>query len=172
MSYENAVKVAGIVRDAGGRIVGRTKLQKIAYLLSVAGVEEGLPFAYRHYGPYSEELAVAAREANLLGLLVETEQQATWGGMYSTFVVDQKPDPTSSPARRRLASTAAEAEAIELELAATAVFLAKEGHPNPWSETERRKPEKAEGGRLAKAKELYGRLSAIETPSLLPELAN
>ena len=63
MSYANAVKVAGIVRDAGSRIVGRTRLQKVAYLLSVTGLEDGLPFVYKHYGPYSEDLATAARDA-------------------------------------------------------------------------------------------------------------
>jgi len=50
MSYANAVKKAarGWCEIAGGRIVGRTKLQKIAYLLSIAGLEDGLPFVYKH----------------------------------------------------------------------------------------------------------------------------
>jgi hypothetical protein len=171
MSSKNAVKVAGIVRDAGGRIVGRTRLQKVAYLLSVAGLEEGLPFVYKHYGPYSDDLATAARDAGLLGLLVETEQQASWGGTYSTYVVGEQPSPSVRPARRRLAEEAASADAIELELAATAVFLAKEGQRDPWRETARRKPEKAEGGRIERAQALYRRLSAIETPLPLPAIA-
>ena len=37
----------------------------------------------------------------------------------------------------------AQASAIELELAATAAFLAREGQADPWGETARRKPEKA-----------------------------
>lgn len=170
MSYVNAVKVAKLVRDAGGRIVGRTKLQKTAYLLCVAGLEEGLPFAYKHYGPYSEDLAAAARDADLLGLLNETEQQTTWGGTYSTYVVDEQPDPGANAARRRLAAEAASADAVELELAATAVFLALEGHTDPWAETARRKPEKAENGRVDRAKALYRRLSAIDTPVRLPAI--
>ncbi|MGP0057676.1 MAG: hypothetical protein ACLPID_00090 [Beijerinckiaceae bacterium] len=170
MSYANSGKAAGIVRDAGGRIVGRTRLQKIAYLLSVAGLEDGLPFAYRHYGPYSEELASAARAADLVGLLRETEQLASWGGTYSTYVVTEQPSSAVPPARRRLAAEAAAADAIELELAATAVFLAKEGYQDPWAETARRKPEKAENGRLDKARELYRKLSAIETPIPLPAI--
>jgi uncharacterized protein len=164
MSYVNAAKVAGIVRDAGGRIVGRTRLQKVAYLLSVTGLEDGLPFAYKHYGPYSEDLATGARDAGLLGLLSETEQQASWGGTYSTYVVGEQPSSSVLPARRRLAAEAATADSIELELAATAVFLAKEGYSDPWIETARRKPEKAENDRIDKAKVLYRRLSAIETP--------
>jgi hypothetical protein len=171
MSQTNALKARGIVSDAGGHVVGRTRLQKIAYLLSAAGLESGLRFVYKHYGPYCEELAGAAREASLLGLLTETEQQASWGGTYSIYSVTEPPDPTVSPARRRLASEAAVADAIELELAATAVFLAKEGHPDPWNETARRKPEKAENGRIEKAKELYRKLSAIETPVRLPTIA-
>ena len=59
-------KVVAIVRDAGGTIVGRTRLQKTAYLLELAGLGEGFHFSYRHYGPYSEELASAVRDANAL----------------------------------------------------------------------------------------------------------
>jgi uncharacterized protein YwgA len=170
MSYVNAQKVADIVRDAGGCIVGRTRLQKIAYLLSVAGLEDGLPFAYKHYGPYSEDLAAAARDARLLGLLKETEQQASWGGMYSTYVVNE-PESSSVPnARRRLAVEASAADAIELELAATAVFLAKEGYDDPWGETERRKPEKTANDRINRARALYRTLSAIPTPVAWPAI--
>jgi uncharacterized protein len=165
-----AVKVAEIVRDAGGRVIGRTRLQKIAYLLTVAGLEDGLPFVYKHYGPYSEDLAAGARDANLIGLVRETEQQASWGGTYSTYVVADGPGPSVPAARRRLAEEAASADAIELELAETAIFLAKEGQKDPWEETMRRKPEKAEGGRIGRAQALYRRLSAIETPLPWPTL--
>ncbi len=171
MSYANAVKAAGIVRDAGGRVVGRTRLQKVAYLLSVTGLEDGLHFAYKHYGPYSEDLAAAARDADLLGLLNETEQQASWGGSFSTYVVSERSGSSVLPSRCRLAAEAAAADAIELELAATAVFLAKEGYSDPWMETARRKPEKTENDRIAKAQALYRRLSVIETPFPLPIIA-
>jgi uncharacterized protein len=170
VSKENMTKVAAIVRDAGGQIVGRTRLQKVAYLLSVTGLEDGLPFVYKHYGPYCEDLATAAREANLLGLLSEIEQQAAWGGTYSVYTVADQSNSGVLPARRQLAAEAAAADAVELELAATAVFLAKEGHRDPWAETERRKPEKAENGRLDGAKTLYARLCAIETPISLPAI--
>jgi uncharacterized protein YwgA len=170
MSNANALKAAAIVRDAGGRIVGRTRFQKVAYLLSVAGLEDGLPFAYRHYGPYSEELATGVRDARLLGLLHETEEQASWGGTYSIYVVTGESSSAIPSARRRLAGEAAAADAIELELAATAIFLAKECHPNPWVETARRKPKKAENGRIEKAELLYRKLSAIETPVPWPRI--
>lgn len=168
MPSMNAAKAAEIVRASGGRIVGRTRLQKIGYLLTVAGLEGGLSFGYKHYGPYSEELAKGAREAGLLGLLIETEQLASWGGWYSTYDVSGPIDPSASVARKRLAEMAAAADAVELELAATAVFLSKEGYADPWAETARRKPEKAENDRVQRAQALYRELSSIDTPVSLP----
>ncbi|HXW72174.1 MAG TPA: hypothetical protein VEK34_12150 [Methylocella sp.] len=175
MSLNNGLKVAEIVREAGGRIIGRTRLQKIVYLFSVTGLETGFAFSYKHYGPYSEDLAVAARQGSLLGYLSETEQTAAWGGSYSIYTVDPSASPeAASPsgslleARQKLAKLAASADAVELELAATAVFLAKEGIEDPWKETKRRKPEKAVNERVKGAKELLRQLRAIDAPVPLP----
>lgn len=170
MSYAIAIKVADLVRDSGGRIVGRTRLQKLAYLFHAAGLEEGLNFSYKHYGPFSEELAAAAREASLLGLVREEEQLAAWGGAYSTYTCEVGAERNGLAARRQLADVAAAADAVELELAATAVFLALEGVPDPWNETARRKPAKADGGRLQRSMALYRQLRQIETPRQLPDL--
>ncbi|MDQ0469803.1 hypothetical protein [Labrys wisconsinensis] len=170
MSMSDACKVVDIVRDAGGRVVGRTRLQKIAYLLTVAGLETGLSFTYKHYGPFSENVATGARHAHLLGRLGETEAQASWGGTYSIYDVTAPIPPETPAARRQLAGLAASADAIELELAATAVFLADDGFDRPWEETVRRKPEKAGDGRIERAKDLLERLREIDTPIRLPEL--
>jgi hypothetical protein len=161
---------AAIVRDAGGHIVGRTKFQKIAFFLEAAGVGSGFPFRYKHYGPYSELLAAAAQHAAALRLIVENESVAAWGGQYSTFYTQMPADPSMHPARSRLAQEMANADAVELELAATAAFLAYERFPDPWSETARRKPDKAEGGRLERAKQLYLRLQQIPAPNPLPAI--
>lgn len=170
MSVINAGKVVAIVRDAGGRIVGRTRLQKIAYLLTITGLETGLVFGYKHYGPFSEEVATAARHASLLGRLSETEQPASWGGTYSIFSVTDGIPENVPEARRDLAAIANAADAVELELAATAVFLFREGYADAWAETARRKPEKAEGGRIDRAKLLLRQLRSVATPNPLPEL--
>jgi len=167
---DHAYRAAAIVRDAGGSIVGRTKLQKIAYFLEVAGLGAGFHFRYRHYGPYSEQLASAAQHAAALKLITEQESVANWGGLYSTFHSHIPADAAANPARVRIANEMVNADAVELELAATALFLAKEGFPDPWTETARRKPEKAEAGRLDKAKQLYQRLRAVATPHPLPAL--
>ena len=165
-----AHEAAAIVRDAGGRIVGRTKLQKIGYFLEVSGLGGGLPFQYKHYGPYSEELAFGAQHAAALRLISENEMLSSWGGTYSTFISNLPQDAIVDPARTRLAHELASTDAIELELAATALFLRHDGFADPWGETERRKPEKAAGGRLERAKQLYRRLCQIQTPEPLPVL--
>jgi uncharacterized protein len=169
-TVNEATRSAHIVRDAGGRIVGRTRLQKIGFLLEAAGLGEGFTFTYKHYGPYSENLADAARTAGLLGLLQETEQPATWGGVYSTFSTDMPQSSDVSAARRQFAQEGARAGAVELELAATALFLAQEGVQDAWAETARRKPDKAREGRLERAKTLYERLRQVPTPRALPQL--
>ncbi len=71
-------RVAAIIRDAGGEVVGRTRLQKTAYLLDVAGYGDGFEFRYRHFGPYSDEVAESARTGALLGVLTEKVKSASW----------------------------------------------------------------------------------------------
>ena len=152
-------KVRSIIANAGGQIVGRTKLQKIAYLLEVADEGDGFHFDYYRYGPYSEELSRAISLASAAGDIGEEEKIASWGGSYSIYTA-----PASSNTdgiRQRLVQTAAEANAVVLELAATAAYFAVNGESDPWKETETRKPEKAAGGRLDEAKRLYGMLRGI-----------
>jgi uncharacterized protein YwgA len=165
-----AHRAAAIVRDAGGSIVGRTKLQKIGFFLEAAGVGAGFPFRYKHYGPYSELLAASAQHAAALRLIIENEYVANWGGSYSTFYTQMPTDSQTHPARTRLAQELVSADAVELELAATAAYLAYERVPDPWAETARRKPDKADSGRLERAKQLYSRLRQIPTPHPLPAI--
>jgi uncharacterized protein YwgA len=162
-------KVRNVIRDAGGRIVGRTKLQKISFFLEAAGLGEGFEFKYKHYGPFSEELATATEDAVALRSISEKILPASWGGFYSDFSLASAESPTGVPERLKMAKAAAEADSVELELAATALFLSNEV-ADPWKETARRKPEKAAGDRLRKAKELYRMLRSL-APNRLPSIA-
>lgn len=168
----DAQKVRKIVHDAGGRIVGRTRLQKIAFFLDLAGVGEGFVFSYRHYGPFSEELADGVHLAGILGLITEKLYNATWGGKYSEFSVQAFDSQTVDPVREKLLQIMVSADPIQLELAATAALLAAEGESDPWSETKRRKPEKVgpEDARLKDAKKLYNELLQAAPSSLLPKI--
>lgn len=162
--------VAAIVRDAGGQIIGRTRLQKTAYLLNVAGFDDGFSFAYKHYGPFSEEVANSAVMGSLLGNLNEVVKKTEWGGSYSIYTVHDKPCDDVPAGRLELARKAASADSVVLELTATAVFLSLQGYDNPWEETERRKPEKVHSGRLEKAKALLAKLKAVDVPIPLPNI--
>lgn len=172
MSKPDRQKAAEIVRDAGGTVVGRTKLQKVGYLLELAGFGEGFRFEYRHYGPFSEDLAAGIELADAFGLVTEEEKPASWGGHYSTYRVTDKLTPRTVDDRVRFAETAARFGSIELELAATAAYLkAAEGIEDPWEETAKRKPEKCGSGRLERAKDIYRALRALPSPTALPDIA-
>lgn len=162
-------QAAEIVRDAGGRVVGRTKLQKVAYLLELTGLGAGFSFEYRHYGPYSEDLADAVRMAVAFNLISEEERMADWGGMYSIYAYSGS-SKSQRDQRAAFAQKAASFGAIELELAATAAYLKKvEGSHDPWEDTKRLKPEKATSSRLNAAKQAYKDLERL-FPKKLPSL--
>ncbi len=167
----DAENAADIVRDAGGEVVGKTRLQKMAYLLEIAGLGSGFCFEYRHYGPFSEDLANAVTEAQFSDLLAEEEHPTSWGGAYSIFrFLTPAAQPSgASEARKQILSVGAKANPVSLELAATAAYLALEGQSDPWTETQRRKPEKAKKN-LSDAKRLYAELKLIKTPKALPNL--
>jgi uncharacterized protein YwgA len=161
--------VAKVIQDAGGEIVGRTKLQKTVYLLTLAGFEDQFRFGYKHYGPFSEELAEAADFATAFGLISEHQQTSSWGGTYSVYSAASS-ELSAPPSRVSLTQEAARSDAVLLELAATAAYLAQENKPQPWEETARRKPDKAADGRLERARELYGHLRSV-SDNALPEIA-
>src|SRR5580704_14775506 len=84
---------ARIVQDAGGELVGRARLQKVTYLAQLAGFGDDFDFEYRHYGPFSEDLARGMDIATLLGAVKEIERQADWGGRYSIYSVSKAGTP-------------------------------------------------------------------------------
>lgn len=170
LSSSGADEIIDIVATAGGKFVGRTRLQKTVYLLKVGGFGGSFEFEYRHYGPYSEELSDVTTLAVIFGHLEEEKEQTSWGGIYSIYRSDARPTESASDARKRLILEAARANPIELELAATAAFLALEKYVNPWEETAERKPDKADRNRLARAKRLYNRIRQLDLPQSLPDI--
>lgn len=174
--YDRHLRAARIVREAGGELVGRTRLQKVVYLAQLAGFDDEFGFEYRHYGPFSEDLATGMEIAAGLGVVEEEERRAEWGGRYSIYrATPQTPGPASQD-RAAFIAAAARIGAIELELAATAAFLnAREGiatpEGDPWEATRQLKPDKAAHGRLEGAKAAYRGLLAQRSPRPLPAIA-
>jgi len=172
-SLEPHLVAARLVREAGGVLIGRTRLQKVACLAKLAGLLDTFEFEYRHYGPFSEGLATAMDTAAGLKFVEEQETQAVWGGWYSTYRATDRTPPAEDAQRFQFVTEAAKIGAIQLELAATAAFLhVKEGldGPEAWAETARRKPEKAQDNRLEAAKVAYRQLRCLSTPTPLPAI--
>lgn len=159
--------VADIVKKAGGTVDGRTKLQKIIYILTEASFVSEFQYEYRHYGPYSEELAEVPSYAGSFVVLNEEEKYTSWGASYFSYTTTQDKNEAETE-EVALIRAANKAPSIILELAATALFL--KDNPDPWGETRKRKPDKAENGRLQQACALYQELKAIASQlPFLPE---
>ncbi|HRW66146.1 MAG TPA: hypothetical protein P5032_10430 [Candidatus Competibacter sp.] len=174
MAMRERDEVAKIVRDAGGQIVGRTRIQKVVYLLELTGQVNGFDFnfEYRHYGPYSEALSDAIHAADAFGLITEEERTAQWGGRYSIYKASEELERLIENDRVRFIKEAAAIDPVILEIAATAAYLyAVENFSDPWGETQRRKPEKATPERLDRAKKAYQKLLGLKTPQPLPAIA-
>ncbi|WP_114374496.1 hypothetical protein [Elioraea thermophila] len=158
MSVEPERVVDEILAAAGGRLVSRIRLQKIAYLLDQLGARSGFRYVYHHYGPYSRDLDAAIFDAEAFGLVEETyEHRRLDGARYSVFARRADTEPTafsylSDERLRDVVKRLAGVNATVLELAATAHWLvASERVPDWKAEIIRRKGSKAREDRLAEA---------------------
>lgn len=171
ISLKDVEEVVRMVAAADGELVGRTRLQKTAYLLELAGLGRGYHFVYKHYGPFSEDLASTVDVAPLFFDFEETQKCSGWGGTYSVFRSNVPFESKDQDSYKMLVSVTKEANPIELELAATAAYLASDGEADPWGETKRRKhPATTADGRLDRAKTLYGRIKNLPLPEALPDI--
>ena len=155
--------VVKLIALHGGKVVGRTRLQKRTYLLHRCGGDFGLNFVYHHYGPYSFDLADGWTDARAEGLIEINEMPGRYGVPYATFGLKE---PFAEPerignlavkdARRLRAILDCEASDIVLEIAATIVFLRDEGgyKEQAIEETKDRKPLKATDQRVSRAQSL------------------
>lgn len=157
--------VADIVQAAGGRLVSRIRLQKIAYLVDQLGAHSGFDFTYHHYGPYSRDLDSAVLDAEAFHLVKEDfERRQSDGARYSVFkaITDAGSHEFSylgDAKLRELVGRFASTNITVLELAATAHWLSEAEKVEDWeAEIRRRKGSKTEGGRLEDAKRLLAEI--------------
>ena len=157
-----ADQVAGLIKLNDGRIVGKTRLQKVAYLLEAKKLGMGIEFDYHNFGPFSEDLALAADDAVALGFVHANEQYGFHSVPYTIYSAAEKCpafDSGDVRARKSALNTMNEYSALVLELAATAIYLKNNGYPQEyWNEVKRRKPLKATSELISSAKELNSRL--------------
>ena len=169
--------VVGLVALWGGKLLGRTRLQKGAYLLHCCGANLDLRFEYYHYGPFSFELAegcLDSRADELLGIAEHQGLRAVYG-IFTTDSNSRPPDGISdlTAARARLLVERMKQETgLVLEIAATIVFFRDRGMDMQaaLAETKARKSIKASKERLDKAMRLLRDLRLCDaTAAAAPE---
>jgi uncharacterized protein YwgA len=155
--------VAAVVAAAGGRLIGRVRLQKAIYLLDQLGLNSGFEYEYHHYGPYSRDLDNATADAKAFGLIEEKfDHRQSDGAMYSIFTLSQAQPPgqgaygdLSRDQVSELVGNFASTNVTVLELAATIDWLWREEQCADWQiEIMKRKGAKTRHGRLARAIDL------------------
>jgi uncharacterized protein len=164
----NASDIARLIQLNGGELTGKTRLQKSAYFLEVKGLGFGFDFNYYRFGPYSEELTNFADDALALDLIGIHWKESQGGTRYAVFHSKQlnEYENEHDSQRRSLLKVLNGFSSIELELAATADFLKRNGYSNdPWAETKRRKATKVDSARLIKSKRLLQELGGLEYTS-------
>ncbi len=130
----------------------------------------GWKFEYRHYGPYSEELAICTDVAQMSGELEELERDSGWGGSYFVYRLGEISKQVIEEDYRQIVKLAKNSNPVALELAATAIFFAMNGAPNPWKVTKARKPRKATSGNLKMASELCVKLADFWAIGSFPKI--
>ena len=157
--------IAQVVQAASGKLVGRIRIQKMIYLLQQLGAGTDFKFSYHHYGPYSEEVAMAIQRAIFIEKSIEeTEISSSYGGFYSEFKLVKPPSANSvgdlkkSDAQRAIPLMTTETSVV-LELAATIHWLKhKEKVPRWEEEVVLRKPGKASGENISRAINVLSKL--------------
>jgi uncharacterized protein YwgA len=161
--------VAAVLAAAGGKLIGRVRLQKSVYLLDQLGLNSGFDYDYHHYGPYSRDLDSALLDAKAFKLVDEkSDYRRSDGAAYSIFelldptVKDEAFGYLDRDQAGSLVGKFASTNITVLELAATVDWLwRKEGYKDWRSEITKRKGIKVQNGRLDKAIEL---LHEIQLP--------
>lgn len=155
---------AELVHCNGQSIVGKTRFQKIAFLLEELDLGVGIEFDYHNFGPFSAELAFGIDDAIALGYLKEEKKSGFHSMPYSVFKNSKDVELEMTVQNQQDIAKALNVfesySAVVLELAATAVYLSRNGYSeNCWGEVISRKSSKATDKNISKAKELLEAVS-------------
>jgi uncharacterized protein YwgA len=164
MDYFDGVAAKLVQLAPAQQLVGKVRLQKVAYLLNELGLQTGLKFSYYHYGPYSRDLEQGIDEARSFRWLEEKQQhRAGDGATYTIYELGEKSDEAppfdllgmDELKARELINRFSGVTSTVLELAATAHWLVAYEKVADWeTEIKLRKGVKTESGRLDRAIDL------------------
>lgn len=158
--------VVDIVALSGGKLVGRTRLQKTVYLLDTVGLKSGASYYYYNFGPFSDEIANGISDSKFVGSLHEViENRMSDGSPFSIFKTRKPVEEIDSIGRLPVDDVAplldrfSKSNSTVLELAATIHWLSHvEKVPNWRDELVRRKGSKTKNGRMERAVELLSEI--------------
>jgi uncharacterized protein YwgA len=158
--------VVDLVALSGGRLVGRTRMQKSVYLLDAKGLNSGAAFYYYNFGPFSDEIADGISDSKFAGALIEkTEHRQSDGSPFSIFETGKQADQVTALGSLPLAEAKGlldrlgTASSTVLELASTVHWLVTVEKVADWhTELKKRKGAKTEGGRVNNAVKLLSEL--------------
>lgn len=169
--------VVRLIALNGGKLVGRTRFQKQAYLLDRCGGNFGLLFTYHRYGPYCFELVGGLNDALAEGRIEVQERTGRHGVAYAIFRsgdqagIPQRMGNLEADEARSLLNKMRDISDIVLELAATIVFLRDDWDyfgkedTSPVEETRKRKPLKSTDERISEAQNLLQELGLNSVPA-------
>lgn len=161
MNMEPFRWLAGVIAAHEDRkIVGRTRLQKEIKLLQRLGLPTRYRYSIHFYGPYSEGVQAEIGVLEMLGLAKEEEYTRDGASYFIIEATDEADLGDQMDPFRKAIAQMAEANAVVLELAATYDAFREQGadHAEATERLRRKKGEKCEEGREAKALELLGEL--------------
>lgn len=159
-----------VVKINDNKMVTKIRLQKTLYFLWEMGLLSGVDdpdFEYRHYGPFSEDLAFAADDAIAEEKLATETRFGHHSEPYTIFRTTEKrcaPLTTGEHAQIRTAlHVFRRYTGMEMELASSVHFLHRHGYPGDAAvnETRIRKPLKATEARLERARKLLREIEEL-----------
>jgi len=118
-------RILTLVQEAG-RIEGRKKFQKIAFILQAKGEDFPERFKYHYYGPFSDDLQMEIDDLVDMELLIEKKCNNTFSYEISSNVFNLEKHETIVK-KRDLIKFLNDIDAHRLELVSTIYFLEREG---------------------------------------------
>lgn len=152
-------------------IEGRKRLQKLIHLLQLSGLEVPAEFRIHNYGPFSEEVALAADDLVNKGALSESVKAVGVYGTHQYLYKLANPKKTKvaalAPHARKLVLTLDQFSTVELEVASTIGFFEAQGYSckDAVEQTKSMKPNKTIPTVLDKAKKILELVKSSETAS-------
>ena len=146
----------------------RHAFKRTWYFLERQGLGPGFEFDYHYYGPYSEDLTFAAEAADVLGEVTLEREVSIRGDQYVIYNAEKNRELEVPPEQvepvRKVLRVLDRYDAVSLELASTADFLAKNGFgDDPWAETRKRKAAKWTAERQTEGYEIADRAGGLLT---------